>query len=213
MDTDGRYKANGLDEGQFQPGSGDSVLKNLRGVTNLADMEKAETLALLQATENMFDRFDQDHGFTAEDIRTMHREWLGGIYGWAGNYRQVMISRGGFPFAAPKFIPELMTEFEQKILARYTPCKGDDETVALSLAIVHAELVLIHPFREGNGRLARLLAMLMGLQAGLPILVFDEMAGVCLEAYLAAVRAGMDHEYGPMKGIFGRIIERSRSEA
>ena len=127
MDTDGRYKANGLDEGQFQPGSGDSVLKNLRGVTNLADMEKAETLALLQATENMFDRFDQDHGFTAEDIRTMHREWLGGIYGWAGNYRQVMISRGGFPFAAPKFIPELITEFEQKILARYTPCKGDDD--------------------------------------------------------------------------------------
>jgi len=72
--------------------------------------------------------------------------------------------------------------------------------------------VQFHPFREGNGRLARLLAMLMGLQAGLPILVFDEMEGVRLEAYLAAVRAGMGHEFGPMKEIFGRIIEQSRSE-
>ena len=54
--------------------------------------------------------------------------------------------------------------------------------------MVHVELVLIHPFREGNGRLARLLAMLMGLQAGLPMLVFDEMEGVLREKYFAAVR-------------------------
>ncbi|MDT8395020.1 MAG: Fic family protein [bacterium] len=69
--------------------------------------------------------------------------------------------------------------------------RSRSETVAESLAIVHAELVLIHPFREGNGRLARLLAMLMGLQAGLPMLVFDQMEGERREAYLAAVRAGM----------------------
>ena len=39
-------------------------------------------------------------------------------------------------------------------------------------AAVHAEPILIHPFREGNGRCARLLATLMGLQAGLPALDF-----------------------------------------
>ena len=31
--------------------------------------------------------------------------------------------------------------------------------VAEALAVVHAELILIHPFREGNGRVARLLAL------------------------------------------------------
>jgi cell filamentation protein len=213
MPKDGRYDTTGLDEAQFQSGSQDTVLKNLLGIANQGDMEQAETLALFQTTENMFDRFDQDHRFTVVDIRAMHHEWLGDIYSWAGNYRQVMMSREGFPFASPAFIPELMAEFEQKILSRQTPCKGDDDTVAESLAIVHAELVLIHPFREGNGRLARMLAMLMGLQAGLPILVFDEMEAERLEAYLAAVRAGMGHDYGPLKGIFGRIIERSRNEA
>lgn len=211
--TADRYDTSGLDEARYQPGSNDTVLWNLRGIATTAEMNQAETLALLQTTEAMFDRFDQNHRFTAEDIRDMHRQWLGGIYPWAGNFRQVMMSKDGFPFAAPAFIPSLMAEFEQKILARHTPCHGDDETVALSLAIVHVELVLIHPFREGNGRLARLLAILMGLQADLPMLVFDEMEGERREGYFAAVQTGMGRDYEPMKEIFRRIIVQSRAEA
>ena len=142
----------------------------------------------------------------------MHRHWLGWIYSWAGKFRNVVMSKGGFPFASPAFIPQLMAVFEQEHLAVHTPCRGDDEVVATSLAIVHVELVLIHPFREGNGRLSRLLAMLMGLQADLPMLVFDEMEGERRERYFAAVRAGMGGDYAPMKEIFMRIIAQSRQE-
>lgn len=210
MKTTGRYTTAGLEE--YEPGSNGKVLKNLCGITTVAGMEQAETLALLQATEAMFERFDQEHRFSAEDIRTLHREWLGGIYPWAGNYRLVMMSKNGFPFAAPAFISQLMTEFEKEGLARHTPCNGNDAEVAESLAVVHVELVLIHPFREGNGRLARLLAMLMGLQAGLPMLVFDEMEGARREMYFAAVRDGAGRDYEPMKRIFKRIIDQSRNE-
>lgn len=211
--TADRYDTSGLDEAQFQPGSNETVLKNLLGITHLSEMEQAETLALLRTTNAMLDRFDQNHRFTAEDIRAMHRHWLSDIYPWAGNYRQVMMSKGGFPFAAPAFIPKLMLAFEQEILARHTPCRGSDDTVAESLAIVHVELVLIHPFREGNGRLARLLAILMGLQAGLPMLVFDEMEGERRETYFAAVQNGLGKDYQPMQAIFRKIIDQSRNEA
>lgn len=212
MKTDGRYDTAGLEENEYEHGSNNSVLKNLRGINTVAGMEQAETLALLKTTEEMFDSFDQDHCFSADDICSMHRAWLGGIYPWAGSYRQVMMSKGGFSVAAPAYIPKLMDNFEKDILARHTPCQGDDDTVALSLAIVHVELVLIHPFREGNGRLSRLLAILMGLQAGLPMLVFDEMEGTRREAYFAAVREGLGEDYKPMADIFKRIIEQSRSE-
>lgn len=47
--------------------------------------------------------------------------------------------------------------------------------------------MLIHPFREGNGRKARILAMLMGLQAGLPALCFDKLSGRNREQYFPAV--------------------------
>jgi cell filamentation protein len=212
MKQSGRYDTAGLEENEYEPGSNNSVLKNLCGITTVAGMEQAETLALLKATEEMFDRFDQDYCFSSEDIIFMHRAWLGGIYPWAGSYRQVMMSKGSFPFAAPAYIPKLMDNFEKDILVRHTPCHGDDDTIALSLAIVHVELVLIHPFREGNGRLSRLLAILMGLQAGLPMLVFDEMEGARREAYFAAVREGLGEDYKPMANIFKRIIEQSRSE-
>jgi len=212
MKQGGRYDTAGLEENEYEPSSNNSVLKNLCGITTVAGMELAETLALLQTTEKMFDLFDQDHRFTADDICSMHRAWLGCIYSWAGRYRQVMMSKSGFPFVAPAFIQQLMAEFEKEALAHHTPCHGDDDAVAQSLAVVHVELVLIHPFREGNGRLARLLAMLMGLQAGLPMLVFDEMEGKRRETYFAAIRAGLERDYVPMETIFKRIIEQSWSE-
>jgi cell filamentation protein len=210
--TADRYDTSGLEEARYQPGSNDKVLSNLRGITSVAEMEQAETLALVQAAEQMFDQYDQEHCFTAEDLRSMHRQWLGDIYSWAGDFRQVMMSKDGFPFAAPAFIPRLMTEFETRILTTHTPCRGDAAKIAESLAVTHVELVLIHPFREGNGRLARLLAMLMGLQAGLPMLDFTEMEGDRHENYFAAVRAGMDRNYEPMKEIFRRIIRQSRNK-
>ena len=60
---------------------------------------------------------------------------------------------------------------------------------------MHAELILIHPFREGNGRMARLLAMLMALQAGLPPLDFSPMEGRGKRAYIAAIHAALGRNY------------------
>lgn len=79
----------------------------------------------------------------------------------------------------------------------------------VALAETHVELVLIHPFREGNGRIARVLATLMALQAGLPPLDFMPLAGHARKAYFAAIQAGMDRNYEPMTGLFGKVIGRS----
>jgi len=78
-----------------------------------------------------------------------------------------------------------------------------------ALARVHVELVLIHPFREGNGRIARVLSTLMALQAGLPLLDFSLIAGRRKKDYFAAIQAGLDRNYEPMEGILAEIIGRS----
>ncbi len=78
-----------------------------------------------------------------------------------------------------------------------------------ALATTHCELVLIHPFREGNGRLSRLLSQLMALQAGLPLLNFSSIKGKQREAYFAAVRAGMGRDYAPMVEIFRKVVKAS----
>jgi cell filamentation protein len=83
------------------------------------------------------------------------------------------------------------------------------EEVIAAIAVVHAELVLIHPFREGNGRLARILAILMALQAGLPPLDFGAVKGKKRQEYFAAVKAGLDRNYEPMKKVFSGVVRRT----
>jgi cell filamentation protein len=122
----------------------------------------------------------------------------------------VNISKGGFPFAMSAQVSRLMLELERGVLARYTPCAFDDpDKVLKALAITHCELVLIHPFREGNGRVSRLLSTLMALQAGLPLLNFSVIKGRQREAYFAAVQAGMEKNYKPMRDIFRRVVQAS----
>jgi len=205
-----KYEAAGA-EAEFQPGSRGRVLRNLLGIVRVRDMNEAESQALELAQENAVGRFSMDHSFTAEDIRALHSLWLAPIYSWAGEYRSVNIGKGGFQFAHAPLIAGLMTVLERGALRRHTPCRAlDDATLAVALAEVHAELILIHPFREGNGRVARLLALLMALQAGLPPLDFGALSGRGKNAYISGIQTAMGRNYTPLAAMFARVIERSR---
>lgn len=202
MKSGGRYDTSGLVEAQFEPGSDKRVLKNLLGIRRKREMDQAEGDALRAATDLFLHTFDVKHCFAVADLREMHRVWLGGIYEWAGEYRQVNVSKGDFTFASAGAIPTLMDEFEKGALRRNTPCVFNSrEKVIEALAEVHVEFLLIHPFREGNGRLARLLTNLMASQTELPFLDFQFLKGRAKEEYFAAVRAGLDRNYGPMRDI------------
>jgi len=149
-------------------------------------MQNRESVALINATQHAIDATTAEHRFTSEDIRRLHGNWLGKIYPWAGSYRSVNMSKDGFPFAAAGQIERLMGELERGPLQDFTPCRFTEHGAqAKALAVVHAELTLIHPFRDGNGRCARMLAT------------------------LAAIHQGMERDYGPMTEVFGRVIART----
>lgn len=210
MNPDDRYDVSGLSEAQFEPGSNGLVLKNLLGITSPVEMDVVEANALVVAVDRLVRMYDEEHRFTTSDICEFHRIWLGSIYAWAGEYRQLNVSKGDFMFAVAGRVPSLMAEYERDALSRCTPCKfATREEVVRALAEAHVELVLIHPFREGNGRGSRVLSTLMALQAGLPLLDFSLIAGDGKEGYFAAVRAGLDRNYRPMERIFAKVIERS----
>ena len=178
MGVSDRYDTTGYIEGQYEPGSRGRVLRNMLSIKSKRSMDKLESEALLAALKTAISEYDRDHRFTVDDLCAMNRKWLGGIYVWAGKYRQVNLEKGGLPFAAAHLIPRLMADFEKQILAVYTPCRFlSHREIAYALAVVHVELLLIHPFREGNGRLARMLSSLMSFQAGLPALDFGTLKG------------------------------------
>lgn len=205
-----RYDISGLIEAQFEPGTHGRVLKNKLGIKGKRVMDNLEREEQLRAIEELSRVYAINHLFTAADICNMHKVWLGKIYEWAGRYRQVNVSKGDFLFAAAAQVPKLMAEFERGPLRRYTPCHFKSmEEIIEALAVVHTELVLIHSFREGNGRVARMLSTLMGLQAGLPPLDFRNIVGRKKKEYISAVHAGMSGDYGPMKKVFWSVIRRT----
>ena len=206
-----RYAATGA-EAEFEPGSHGRVLRNLLGIRSVREIQRVESAELVSATRRAIEETGTDDRFSSDRIRGLHHAWLGNIYPWAGQYRSVNLSKGDFPFAAASQIPRLMEKLERAQLREYTPCRvgpcGDE--VQLGLAAVHVELVLIHPFRDGNGRWARLVATLMALQAGLPPLDFSGVKGAERERYFHAVHAAVAGNLAPMMFVFERIIARTQ---
>lgn len=202
-----RYDAAG-GEADFEPGSKGEVLANLVGINDPGEMNEAEMELLEQLYTLIFSENFPDRRLTVDDLKNWHRRWLGNIYQWAGEERSVNMAKGGFHFAAAAQIPYLLAEYEQKILASYTPCReADQKTLALIIAEVHVEFILIHPFREGNGRLGRLLADVIAVQAGRTLLDFSGWDAK-KEAYIEAIQRGLDRDYQPMAA----LVEGSLSD-
>ena len=83
-------------EGATQPGSRGRVLANLLGIKSKRAMDLAEYMALLAAQEQVATTLTAETRFTAELLRAMHRDWLGGLYAWAGRYRTIELQKGSF---------------------------------------------------------------------------------------------------------------------
>ena len=207
-----RYDTSSSSEGRFQPGSDEKVLLNKLDITDPDEMDDVELSLLERLTDAIVKEVSVDQKITSDDLCEWHRRWLGNVYEWAGRYRSVNVSKEDFHFAASHLVPGLMQRLNDEFLTSYTPCNTmDEEKLVIAVAIIHVEFILIHPFREGNGRLSRLLAAVMALQAGQPLLDFSYM-DENKEAYFAAVQAGLDN-YAPMAEIFRRVLQASKQNA
>jgi len=205
-----RYDISSNLEGQYQPGSDERVLLNKLGITDSNEMDDVELFLLEELQSKLLMAVEADQRITVVDLCEWHRDWLSSVYRWAGEFRSVNMQKGGFMFAASNLIPRLMAEFEDKYLAVYTPCEEFDETQLVeALAVCHVELIIIHPFREGNGRLSRVLATIMTLQAGMPLLNFTYLAEH-QDEYIAAIHQGHAGDYELMKLIFSEVLKASK---
>ncbi|NOU36852.1 MAG: cell filamentation protein Fic [Kiritimatiellaceae bacterium] len=205
-----RYWSTGI-EGEWQPSSGKRVLRNLKGITRKTEMDRAEADALLAVQERYLGIITAETSFTAGLICQMHKDWLGGIYEWAGRYRTVEMQKGSFRWPPAIRVSQNMAVLEKDFLKKRTPCRaGTLEKVSVAVAVIHAELLLVHPFREGNGRLARWLADLMFLQAGYPLPLYNFSGRGSMKRkieYLNAVIKGYSQETQPLADFFRTCVE------
>lgn len=193
-----RYQVSGI-EGRFEPGSDGRVLANKLGIVDPAEMDDLESQLLEDLYESVLGHDFPDRRLWVSDLKTWHRRWLGNVYAWAGEERTVNLTKGDFPFAAAARIGVLLGKFEEQCLGRYTPCHGLDEDALIdAIAVTHVEFILIHPFREGNGRLSRLLADVMAVQAGREPMDYSGWEAD-REGYFVAIQHGLTGDCEPMR--------------
>ncbi|MBP2859312.1 Fic family protein [Dickeya oryzae] len=195
-------------QGQYEKDSGEQVLANKLGITASDEMDEAELVLLEQLYQSVFEEQFPEGQLSVALLKSWHRRWLGNIYEWAGQERTVNISKGGFMFAPSAQLLKLLNDFDVKYLARYTPCTNmSEEELIEAIAITHVELILIHPFREGNGRLSRLLADVMAVQAGYKPLDYQRWEQNKTQ-YISAIHSGMSMNYEPMKHRVSEALRR-----
>ncbi|WP_413736909.1 Fic/DOC family protein [Sodalis sp. RH21] len=199
-----KYELNSAEE-RYQPGSGDTVLANKLGIIDEHEMEALESGLLVMLYEKLFISAQPPATLAFSHIRG-HRQWLGNVYEWAGRPRNANLTKDGFQFAAADRIPLLIAGFEKQFFSRSGELKSLLRPDLVSyLAECHVEFILIHPFREGNGRLSRLLFVVLAVQAGAGLLdysLWDEHKTF----YFKAIQAGVSGNYAPMVRLVGDIL-------
>ena len=79
-----------------------------------------------------------------------------------------------FEYASPKDVPTLMKAWQDLFAKINKETATYNEDALASYAGLHAAFVRIHPFWDGNGRMARLLANIPVLKAGLPPIIIPK---------------------------------------
>jgi cell filamentation protein len=185
---------------------GSSVLKNKLGITDPQKAAEEETIGFIQAQVIFTDKLTKKTKFDEKYIRSIHRTALGHLYSFAGNYRNVNLSKAGHHFLPCAFIPNGMSYLEREFLSKLPPDYKDVKKMIEDIAIVHCELIHIHPFREGNGRTARIFADLMANRAGYPSLELDKFRKDNYPQYIEALNKGDDKDYSAMIEIIGELF-------
>jgi Fic-DOC domain mobile mystery protein B len=125
-------------------------------------------------------------------VRLLHRRMFSKTWKWAGQFRQTDKNMGVDWQHVPVQLRNLLADAKAQIeFNAYPP-----DELALRF---HHRLVWIHPFANGNGRHARLIADLLIERLGLPAFSWGGQAlgsaGEKRRAYLEALRAADARDY------------------
>lgn len=123
---------------------------------------------------------------TIKGLQQIHGYLFGGLYDFAGQIRTLNIAKGGFRFAASKFLPRTLKNIEEM------PESSFDE-----IADKYVEMNVAHPFMEGNGRSARIWLDLI-LKKNLQLCV--DWSKVAKKEYLAAMEQSVANS-APIKAL------------
>lgn len=181
------------------------VLINKLGIHSAEKLEEAERRITALRLDSLargkaIGRFGFSH------LKSIHRVIFGDIYPWAGEPRRHgFISKSGTIFCRGEFIEqEAQRIFDN--LARESKLKGlAVDQFTSRLAYYAAEINVLHPFREGNGRAAREFIRQLSVHNGYNFM----WQRIPKDSLLKADIEAFERNYAPLEALMRIAVEKN----
>jgi Fic-DOC domain mobile mystery protein B len=166
---------------------------NPSDITYRRELNKAEQENIARAQDWALSR--RRELLTEKFIRDLHRRMFEDVWRWAGEFttseRNIGIEHYSIPMALRELLGDVKAWIEHKA---YAP-----DEIAVRF---HHRLVHIHPFPNGNGRHARLMADLLVMQLGRERFTWGsanlQNAGEVRKRYIEGLKAADNHDIAPL---------------
>ena len=184
-----------------------SVIDKRDEIVSRNSLNRAE--AVVYATKRFLNVSEDERSITVKDVLSLHR-YLGNddndkeekYFHW-GKLRQREVyvgNRQRVIYVAPNH--ELVPNMMEKLCKLYESNTFHALPALVGATLIHTLFVNVHPFMDGNGRTARLLANRYARTHGIDLLGFSAMIAKNLNSYYQALRPT---NYRPED--FGAIID------
>lgn len=208
------YHSNAIEGNALAVGETRQVVEHGLTITGKPLKDQAEARNLSHALDFLEELAGNTHRpITENDVRQLHTLVLHGLSDEAGAYRSVPVSVSGSDYSppGPESLPAQMADFGRWLSDVSVP--GDDAFAGASglvaAAAAHTWLVTVHPFIDGNGRVARLLMNLMLMRYGYPIAIVTKEDRL---RYYDALEFSQASDLTPFVVLLAECIEESLEE-
>lgn len=199
-----------------QPKSATKYLDTAFGIIPRSKVVPLEQEGVKKALRYIIRLSEENAWITPESIRDAHRVGFGFIFpDWAGKFRTIDVTVGEYEPPHYSRIPELIKNFCDDLSERlrHLPSpKSEEEFLAeviSLLAWIQHRFVWIHPFKDYNGRVSRLITNLLALNLNLPLFEIKAETGKDRSKYVAAMKAADTQDYSKLEDLIAKALRES----
>lgn len=174
-------------------------------------IQTLEVKKLLEISSYLVENFDISKSFGFDTVIKWHKEIFKTIYPFAGHLRTVEMAKGKgveawtWKLSFLNGIPDLDNLIKEVSNRDYE----DIDSITQDLSIIICDFLFIHPFREGNGRLCRLVSDILLAKNGFPMIGLNLKSG---DKYIERVHEGYIGNYQPMQELLKIKLEEIMNE-
>ncbi len=180
----------------------------VKGIRLRKELNRLEAENILKATQKYFSGHltKRKAPFDYAWVLRLHEEMFGDVWVWAGRLRHFDTNLG---------VPHRQIEGRLFDLLKDMDY-WTDSPWSMQAAFLHHRSVSIHPFPNGNGRWARMLANILLRLNGQSYTLWPEAtvgeANVVRDEYLGALRAADEGDYDPLQKMHQRFAQPKAHE-